>query len=351
MLPAILGFMIKVPEVRQVALSYSRWRIMGIISMAMTMSIKAFFDGVGRTTVHLVASVAMNAINVVFCWVFIFGHWGAPRMGVEGAGMSAFIATWIGLFIMMAYAAGVRSQFRPLHWSKISRKVTWAILKLSIPAGLATFVMMIGFALFSRIVGKLDALPEAAAVVAGQPVEAVNGAATTDIIEILKLTFTACIAFGTATATLVAQSIGAKKPDDAEKFGWASVRLGVLVFGVVGLCEGVFFTRPIVAFISRSPAVRAVAMVPMQIMGVVTPIIAIALILSEALFGAGNPVFVAVAQFLLVFAVLLPASYVLGIVAHFGLVGIFASACLYSILAAVAMSVKFKQGAWKAIRL
>ena len=124
---------------------------------------------------------------------------------------------------------------------------------------------------------------------AGQPVEAVYGAATTDIVEILKLTFTACIAFGTATATLVGQSIGAKKPEDAEKFGWASVRLGLVVFGVVGLCEGVFFTRQIVDFISRSPAVRAAAMVPMQIMGIVTPIIAVAMILSEALFGAGNP--------------------------------------------------------------
>ena len=70
-------------------------------------------------------------------------------------------------------------------------------------------------------------------MVAGQcgASEAVFGAATTDIVEILKLTFTACIAFGTATATLVSQSLGAKRPDEAEKFGWASVRLGLVVFG------------------------------------------------------------------------------------------------------------------------
>jgi MATE family multidrug resistance protein len=303
--------------------------------------------------VHLVAAIAMNAINVFLCWALIFGHFGAPRMGAPGAGLAAFVATWIGLFIMVVYAALVRAEFRPMQWSKISRKLTWSILKLSVPAGLATLVMMLGFGLFTSVVGRLDAADADAAVkVAGQcGVEAVNGAATTDIVEILKLTFTACIAFGTATATLVAQSIGAKRPEDAEKFGWASVRLGVVIFGVLGLCEGVFFTRQIVAFISRSEAVRAAAFVPMQIMGVVTPIIAVAMILSEALFGAGNPRFVAIVQLVLVFGCLVPLAYVLGVVAHMGLVGIWAAACVYSILAAVAMSFKFRQGKWKAIRL
>ncbi|HEY2516744.1 MAG TPA: MATE family efflux transporter, partial [Polyangiaceae bacterium] len=46
LLPWILKGMIEVPEVRAVALSYSRWRMLGLISMAMTMAIKGFFDGI-----------------------------------------------------------------------------------------------------------------------------------------------------------------------------------------------------------------------------------------------------------------------------------------------------------------
>ena len=49
----ILNTMVQVDEVRDIAFSYSRWRLMGVISMAMTMAIKAFFDGVGKTYVHL----------------------------------------------------------------------------------------------------------------------------------------------------------------------------------------------------------------------------------------------------------------------------------------------------------
>jgi putative MATE family efflux protein len=349
-IPRLLTAMSLTPEVMATAIAYSHWRVLGIVSMAMTQSIKSFFDGIGKTHLHLVASVAMNVVNVLFCYTFIFGHFGAPRMGAPGAGLSAFLATWVGLGIMLYYVWRARNQFRPMQLSKLSGRLTWNILKLSVPAGIATAVMMFGFGLFEKIVNRLDAVGDALQV-AGGTAEAVNGAATTDIVEILKLTFTACIAFGTSTATLVSQSLGAKRPDDAEKFGWASVRLGLVIFGVVGLCEGVLFTGPLVRFITHSEAVREVAMSPMRMMGIVTPIIAVAMILSEALFGAGNTKFVAGAQLVLIFGVLVPGAWILGLEAGFGLNGIWSSACLYAVIAAAVMSLKFRAGGWKTIKL
>jgi MATE family multidrug resistance protein len=346
---SLLGLILKVPEAHSIAYSYSRWRLLGIISMSMTMAIKAFFDGIGKTWVHLVSAVVMNIFNVLFCWIFIFGKLGAPRMGAPGAGFAAFGATWIGLAIMMFYAARERHRFHFLKWSLLSRALTWTVLKLSIPAACATVAMMVGFGLFAQVAGKLDAI-EALKAAAGER-EAVNGAATTDIVAILKLTFTACIAFGTATATLVAQSLAAKRPNDASRFGWASVRLGLMIFGAVGLLEGVIFTPHIVRFITHSEAVRAAAMGPMRMMGIVTPIIAVAMILSEALFGAGNTKFVAAAQACLVFFLLVPMARFLGVEAGFGLNGMWTAAVTYSIGAAIVMTLKFRGGTWKKIEL
>ncbi len=353
-LPWLVRTMIGVPEVQAVAFEYTRWRLLGVISMAATMAIKAFFDGLGKTHVHLVAALVMNVANVLLCWMFIFGHLGAPRMGAPGAGLSAFIATWIGLGIMIAYAALLRREYQPMRWSNLSRKLTMSILTLSIPAAAATVIMMLGFGLFARTAGQLDSVaignaPAATGRCGG--VEAVNSAANTDIVETLKLTFTACIAFGTATATLIGQSLGRRRPEEAQAWGWASVRLGVVVFGIVGLCEGVFFTHAIVSFLSNSPAVQAASMFPMRIMGIVTPVIAVALILSEGLFGAGSTRFVAIAQFLLVFGLLVPGAYVLGLVLNQSLNGIWMAAFAYSCLAALVMSVKFAGGSWKKIQL
>jgi len=354
LLPVMVRSMITVPEVQNVAIAYTRWRMFGVISMGWSMGIKAFFDGVGKTHVHLVSAVVMNTVNIFLCWVLIFGHLGAPAMGAPGAGLSAFLSTWIGLGILVVYALVERRDYHPCRASNISPKVTWAILKLSIPAALTTVVMMVGFGLFARAVGRLDhSVVASQSLVAGRcgSTEAVNSAANTDIVEILKLTFTACMAFGTSTATLIGQSLGRRRPDEARRWGWASVRLGIVLFGVVGLCEGALFTHSIIAFVSNSPAVRAAAVFPLRIMGLATPVIAIAMILSEGLFGAGETKFVALAQFLMIFGWLVPGAYIFGLAMHLSLNGVWIVAFVYVCLAAVTMSVKFARGRWTSIRL
>jgi Na+-driven multidrug efflux pump len=158
------------------------------------------------------------------------------------------------------------------------------------------------------------------------------------------------MAFGTATATLIGQSLGRKQPEEAQQWGWASVRLGIIIFGVVGLCEGLLFTHQLVHFVAASDQVANAMVFPMRAMGVATPLIAVAMILTEALFGAGNTRFVAAAQFLLV-VVLVGTAYVLGITLHLGLRGVWIAAFVYACLAAATMTTKFAGGTWKKIKL
>jgi putative MATE family efflux protein len=354
-LPLVLKLLIKVPEVREAARHYMQYRLLGIASMAITFSFKAFFDGIGKTHVHMVSAVVMNALNIFLCWVFIFGNLGAPHMGIGGAGLAGFVATWVGLLVMVAWAfiPMYRQGYKPFALGKLNRGLTWSILRLSIPSGIATVAVMTGFALFAMIVSRLDALRGATVIqssCAGHG-EAVNSAATTVIVGILKLTFTACLAFGTSTATLVSQSLGEGEGERAARFGWASVRLGLLIFGVVGLVEGVLFPHQILSFVSASDAVRDAAMTPLRMMGVMTPIIAVGMILTQALFGAGNTIFVMVAELILHFTCLVPLAWILGITLDFGLVGIWTAGLIYIALLAGTMTAKFAKGDWKAIRI
>src|SRR5262249_46369837 len=154
--------------------------------------------------------------------------------------VAGVIATYVGLAILIVYA--LLPEYRVFHlfdFKRFQRRLVWDILKLSIPSAVATLAVMTGFGLFVWIVGKLDQSNAAAAALSGiaGAEEAVNGAATTDVVGVLKLTFTACLAFGTSTATLVSQSLGEREPEKASRFGWASVRLGLVVFGVLGLFE------------------------------------------------------------------------------------------------------------------
>ena len=181
--------------------------------------------------------------------------------------------------------------------------------------------------------------------------EAVNSAATTVIVGILKLTFTACLAFGTSTATLVSQSLGEGRPDKAERFGWVSVSLGLMIFGVVGLLEGGVFTRAILGVVTHSRAVFEAAVVPLRMMGAATPLIATGMILTQALFGAGNSRFVMIVELILHFGCLVPLAWLLGVELHLGLVGIWSAAFAYVILLTTVMVYKFRSGDWKSIKV
>jgi MATE family multidrug resistance protein len=350
----LMRALVKNPDAAGYAISYTRFRFLGIASMAMTFAFKAFFDGLGHTRIHMVSAVAMNLLNVLLCWLLIFGHAGFPRMGPSGAGLAALLSTWFGLLIMVVYAVlpRYRGVFRWLDRRKLSLRLTWDILRLAIPGGIATIAVMVGFGFFLFVVGKLDARTGGAvALGACGGTEAVNGAATTTIIGVLKLTFTACLAFGTATATLVSQSLGRKEPEQAARFGWASVKLGLVLFGLLGLCEGVFFTKQILGFVSHSPAVQEAALLPMRLMGLTTPVIAVAMILTQALFGSGNTRFVMIAELVLHFTCLMPLAWIFGITMGGGLPGIWSSVIVYALGLAGAMMWKFGQGAWKTTRI
>src|SRR6185503_10886277 len=79
--------------VREAASGYLSWRLLGITSMAVTFAFKAFFDGIGKTYVHLVSSIVMNAFNVLVGYALVFGNLGAPRMGVASAGLAGTLSS------------------------------------------------------------------------------------------------------------------------------------------------------------------------------------------------------------------------------------------------------------------
>jgi Na+-driven multidrug efflux pump len=239
-----------------------------------------------------------------------------------------------------------RTLYRPFELKKLSLGLLWSLLKVSVPGAIATIAIMTGFLLFAMIASQLDKL-DPVAIATGEPI---NSAAVTNIVGILKLTFTACLAFGTATATLVSQSLGEKQPAKAEHFGWTSVKLGLIIFGAVGVAE-VVFSRQILGFVAASEAVRSAALTPLIIMGVCTPLIATAMILTQALFGAGATKFVMVVELILHFLCLVPLAWLLGVTLGWGQTGIWLAAVVYIVALAIAMIAKFKLGSWKAIKL
>jgi putative MATE family efflux protein len=346
LVPLVFSLASNDPAYIRIGTAYSKWRFLGLFSMVTTAAYKAFYDGTGRTYVHFIAAVVMNIVNVALCWLLIFGHMGVPRMGVEGAGIAAAVSSAVGLGVMILWSwrKRERTRFRVYRRRVLARAAMWQLARLSVPSGVATTVVMTGFILFIRIVSMFDS-------VGGQGGgESIYGAATTIIINVLSLTFFSCMAFGVATATLVSLHLGARNPAAAERYAWSSVKLGCMMFGVVGAFE-IAFPGKCIALFNNSAAVIEAGIPSMRLMGACGPLIAAGMILTQALFGAGNPRFVMLVELTLHFGLLLPVAYLMGVTLHFGLLGVWSAAAIYVLVLTCVMAIKFRGGSWKAISI
>jgi putative MATE family efflux protein len=363
--PSLFRIFNKDQRVLALGVPFLRWRFLQIAGMVTTASLKSFFDGLGKTRVHMGVALAMNVVNFFLCIALIYGptqpgivgiDWvhglllsifgsSLPHLGVPGAGLASMISSYVGLLIMFAWS--FRPMYRPYHLrrlSNLSAKTMWSIIKLSVPSGVATMVAMVGFGFVLFVVGQLD---KHSNLGIGRTI---NATATSNIINVLMLVFISCIAYGTATATLVSQSMGAKDPDAAQGYADTAARIGFVIFLVAGLMLSLF-AEPILRFWNPDPAVVAAAAPILRVFGLFTPLIAIALVFTQALYGAGNTMFVMVAELVLHNLFLIPVSYLAGLTFGLGLWGVWGSMALYISALALVMYLKFRTGSWKEIRI
>lgn len=356
---------------------YARARFAGVLAMVGTLTFKAFFDGLGKTYYHLLVAVFMNIANVILDVLLVFGVGPFPRLNVLGAGVASCIASYLGFFMMIGFALKPRYRkgFRIFRWKNLDTRVALAILRLSLPSGVATLFVMTGFLLFYKWVDFLDSAAEAglirgdaesvapwlqalmpiplsrdaiAALLESHP--PVFEAATKVIIDILSITFLTCMGLGIATATLVSQNLGKGRPDEAEKYGWTAVRLATYFCGTMGLLS-LFAPETMIGLFSHDPEVIEAGRAPLRLMGSGQFLLGFGLVLAQALFGAGATRYVMKVEIALHTLCLVPLSYVLGVALDLKLLGLWASALIYIVCLALAMTWKFVGGTWKVIRI
>lgn len=355
-LGTILGYQLTEPAVdffgaanadqARLATQYTQLRSLGIISMVITFSYKAFFDGIGRTYVHLIAAVVMNLVNLVLNYFFIFGMpaLGIEKMGLAGAALASTLSTYLGLFIMIGVSlrGNYRLKYKFYRWSNRCGQVAWRIVKLLVPSGSATVILMAGFLLFMKFIGDIDA---------AENMDNAYLAASKAVMDTTALCFMPLLAFGTATSTAVSQCLGAKKANLAARYAWDAVRIGVWAMLPVMLAL-LIFPEPILnAWSPNDPMVAQVGATPLRLIATTIPMMVVGLILSQALYGAGANTFVMVAEGCLHIGVLVPLSWLLGPKLGYGLEGIWAAAVVYVNGLGLAMGAKFLGKGWRGVEL
>jgi MATE family multidrug resistance protein len=332
-------------EQKLLGIAYVQWRALGIAAMVVTFAYKAFFDGIGQTQVHLVAAIVMNLTNIGLNYVLIYGNptLGIPKMGLEGAGIASMLATYIGLVFMIG--ATSRRRYRVFEFYRLGNRddtVIRNVVRLMLPSGSASLILMAGFLLFFKFVGQIDA---------AEGTGNTYSAATKALMDTGAMCFMPLLAFGSATATAVSQSLGAGKPNLAARYCWESVRLGIWAVLPIAVAFWCWPEQIISLWSPNDPAVPAAAAASLKLIAISLPAMVVGMVCAQALYGAGANTYVMFAEGLLHFGVLVPLAWLLGPFLGLGMVGIWSAAVIYVFGLALAMGGKFLGKGWRKIEL
>jgi len=135
----ILYYLNQPPEVVTLAIPYLRIITVALVPYMIFQSFRQFAEGMGNTRQAMYITLSGNAINIFLNYLFIYGKWGFPEMGLNGAGWATLIARTVmaismGMFVYNApQFRRFRAAFSSVH---ISKSIIRRILKVGVPAGL-----------------------------------------------------------------------------------------------------------------------------------------------------------------------------------------------------------------------
>lgn len=117
------------------AADYLYHRLPGLPFLMLNQLLNVFLISSGRTMWLLVGSVAGNAVNILFDWVLIYGHWGFEAMGVDGAAVASVLGEVVYSVVMVCVVAwkGWHRSYQLLSSGMWGAKLFKDILLLSSP--------------------------------------------------------------------------------------------------------------------------------------------------------------------------------------------------------------------------
>jgi MATE family multidrug resistance protein len=169
--------------------------------------------------------VLANAANAALNWVFVYGHLGSPRLGVEGSAIATAISRWLMALLLLAFAwKDLRPNLIPMRHDSWQWPAIRAMLKLGLPIGAQQALEAGAFSAIGLLMGVLGTIEMAAHQIA---------------ITLASLTFMVPLGVASATAVRVGRAIGSG--DDARARD--AIRAGYL-------CGVGFMTLTAVAFLT-----------------------------------------------------------------------------------------------------
>lgn len=216
------------------------------------LALRQFAEAMGRPWMPVAVMSGIVALNVLLNWILIYGRWGAPALGLTGAGVATAIVRVLGplaLFAWMARDVRLREALPKRWWAPLSGARVKEMLRLGVPAAGMLLFESGAFAAAALMMGWLGTVALAAHQIA---------------ISCASFTFMFPLGVSMAAGMRVSAALGAGERERLRPVGYAALGVGAATMIFFMVC---FFVggRTIAEWFVRDAAVVALAA---QLLGV-----------------------------------------------------------------------------------
>jgi putative MATE family efflux protein len=329
--PAIFGLFNMEPDVEALSISYMRILALGMTFFAVVAVASGGLRGAGDPRTPMLVGLIANVVHIGINYVLIFGKFGLPAMGSDGAA--------IGTAVSMIAAAGVYMWLHfqglviiKLRWSDFGLDMNRArqIIRLGVPAASEQVVLQLGLLIYVKfLVGY------GTAAFAGYQVG----------MRVLSLSFIPNMGFSTAAAALVGQNLGAKRPVKAKQAGWICLWCAMLFMCLIGLDFFLLSWQFAIIFVKHVDVVLYAAMF-IRIVAYCQPGMATYFTLAGALRGAGDTRSPLLIALLGMYCFRIPAAWALTTYYDASLLLVFALLIGDYIIRIITILLRYARGKW-----
>ncbi|HVS02329.1 MAG TPA: MATE family efflux transporter [Thermoanaerobaculia bacterium] len=213
----VLGLLGQSPELSHQAHVYVITQIPGLPFFLLFTVLKQHLQAQGIVQPAMWVTFAANGFNAVANWVLIFGHWGAPALGVAGAGIATsltHVVLVLGLVGWMHRQGLPRRSWREVWRRGLERRGIAELARFGSPVALQIGLEMWAFQIATLWAGRLGEIPLAAHTVA---------------LTLASVTFMVPLGVSLAAVVRVGNLMGAREHRDAQRAAWVAVGLGAVV--------------------------------------------------------------------------------------------------------------------------
>lgn len=316
--------------------------VYGMLVVLMRTALSSFFTGIGKTNIVMIATVITMVVNIGFNYVLVFGKFGFPAMGIQGAALGTVLAGGVGMLIeLYAYfRKSIRDEFQVLKAFRFDWAIMKKLLYFGTPQGVEMFVNMTAFT---------------ALIFIFQSQGSVIATATTITFNWDYLSFIPLIGIEIAVMSLVGRYMGARDTVSASRSAYSGL-MAASIYSFTNMLLFVFIPTVLVnvfrssedslVFAQAAPiAVRMIQLAALYLL-----FDAIMLCFVGVLRGAGDTYWTMWASMIMNWTMTISA-YVMFTYFKLDVITVWTTVIVIIILFAVVLYLRFRSGKWKNIHM